>query len=449
MPRPQATYVDVAGSRVAYTVSGEGPLDLLYLTTWLSHIDYRWEHPRYAHWFGTMQSFSRLVMFDRRGSGASDPFPTNTTPTWEDWLDDALAVLDAAGSKRSALVAVADGGPEAILLAATYPERVSALVLVNTTPCFSRSDSFPEGSTPEQIQMITSMMEKTWGDDALVQLAIPSMVGDPEFLAFWARYQRMAMSPRQAGEQARLTVQMDVRGVLSTINVPTLVVQRREVQFPFYKREMGQYLASHIEGATYVEVDGSDVNPAIGNVDEILEAIEEFLTGHRPAGQPDRVLATVMFTDIVGSTEKASEIGDRRWRALLDQHDATVRSAVERNRGRLVKHTGDGILATFEGPNRAIRCGWKLRDEVHQHGIAVRIGVHTGEVERRNGDIGGIAVHVAARVMALAQAEEVLVSSTVKDLVAGSGIEFADRGEHALKGLPEEWRLLAVQRVPD
>ena len=212
---------------------------------------------------------------------------------------------------------------------------------------------------------------------------------------------------------------------------------------------MGQYLASHIEGATYVEVDGSDVNPAIGNVDEILEAIEEFLTGHRPAGQPDRVLATVMFTDIVGSTEKASEIGDRRWRALLDQHDATVRSAVERNRGRLVKHTGDGILATFEGPNRAIRCGWKLREELHQHGIAVRIGVHTGEVERRNGDIGGIAVHVAARVMALAQAEEVLVSSTVKDLVAGSGIEFADRGEHALKGLPEEWRLLAVQRVPD
>lgn len=447
--QPETKYVDVGGSQVAYQTVGSGPIDVLQVTTWFSHIDGRWQEPNMARFQNRLASFSRLIVFDKRGSGASDPFPPGRQPTWEDWLDDVTAVLDAVGSERAALMAYGDSGPQAILFAATFPERTSALILGNTTARAVRAPGYPFGATPEEREAIVQAAIVSWGKDAYMQIIVPSKADDPEFLEFLARYERMIASPRRAEEQMRLSMQMDVRDVLSSIRVPTLVVHRRDIATPMFSVEHGRYLAANIAGARLVEIEGSDLMPQFENPDATLDEIQEFLTGVRPQPTPDRVLATVMFTDIVGSTERAVKMGDRSWTALLDEHDATVRRVVETFQGRVVKQTGDGFMATFDGPNRAIRCADSLQRVLAGKGIAIRSGIHTGEAELRTNDLGGIAVHMAARVMAQADAAEVMVTSTVRDLVAGSDIKFEDRGRHNLKGIPGKWQLLAVSNAPD
>lgn len=432
---------DGVACHIAYQTLGSGPRDILFMSAWFSHVDGRWEEPRFAAVLRRFGSMGRLIVFDKRGSGASDPLPTDQ-PTWEDWADDVRSVMDAAGSKQAALVAVGDSGPLAMLFAATYPERVSSLVLVNTGARFVRTADYPWGLTPEQVGEFLDRTRKTWGTGGIVDLFAPGAAADERYTQWWAKYQRMSASPGRSTAMAKLIFEIDVRRVLSTIHVPTLVMHRRDVSF--FPIDHGRYLAEHIAGAKFVELPGSDAFIYLGDNAALLDNIEEFITGERPVTEPDRVLATVLLTDMVGSTDRAAALGDHRWRAVLDTHDAVVRGQLDQYRGRLHRTTGDGVLATFDGPARGIRCAFGIRDELRRAGIDIRAGMHTGEIEIRESEIGGIAVHIAARVSALASSGEVLCTSTVKDLVTGSDISFDDRGAHALKGVPREWQLYAV-----
>lgn len=428
-------------SYIAYQTVGSGPRDIVFMSAWFSHVDGRWEEPRFAAMLRRLATVGRLIVFDKRGSGASDPLPKGE-PTWEDWADDIRAVMDAAGSKRAAIVGVADSGPMAMLFAATYPDRVSSLTLINTGPRFVQSADYPWGLTPEQVQEFLARTRETWGTGGIVDQFTPGSAGDERYTRWWAKYQRMSASPGRSTSMATLIFEIDVRHVLSAIHVPTLVVHRRDVSF--FPVDHGRYLAEHIPGAKLIELDGSDAFVYLGNTAELLDQVEEFITGTKPATDVDRVLATVLLTDMVGSTDKAAELGDHRWRAVLDTHDVIVRSQLDQYRGKLHRTTGDGVLATFDGPARGIRCAFGIRDELRRTGIDIRAGLHTGEIELRENEIGGIAVHIAARVSSLAGAGEVLCTSTVKDLVTGSEIAFDDRGAHALKGVPREWQLYAV-----
>ena len=438
---PETRYARINSDHIAYQVVGGGPIDLVFMSAWFSHVDGRWEEPLFARMLRRLAGFSRLMLFDKRGTGASDPLPANTT-TWEDWADDVRAVMDAAGSERAAIVGVGDSGPIAMLFAATYPERVSSLVLINTAARFVRTDDYPWGRGEADVEALLEREERTWGTGDMLDVFSPSMIDDKRYRNWWARYQRMSASPGTSTLMARLIFSMDVRRVLGTIQVPTLVIQRREL--PMVGVEHGRYLAEHIPNAHYAELPGSDYFVYLGNSDSILDEVEEFVTGARHGAEPDRLLATVMFTDIVGSTDRAAAIGDLRWKALLDAHDDLVRRRLDEFRGRLVKTTGDGFLATFDGPARAIRSATAVRDSLSSLGIEIRAGLHTGELEIRGDDVGGIAVHIGARVSELASEREILVSSTVKELVAGSDIRFVDRGTHLLRGIPEQWRLYAV-----
>lgn len=442
---PETSYARSGDSHIAYQVIGNGPIDMVFMSAWFSHIDGRWEEPAFARMLRRFASFSRLIVFDKRGSGASDPLPRDTDGhSWEDWADDIRAVLDAASSKKAALVGVGDSGPIAMLFAATYPERVSSLVLVNACARLTKDDDYPFGFDTADLEYTRRRMAETWGTGSMLEVFSPSKQGDAAYKNWWAKYQRMSASPGTLKEVAQIIFTMDVRKFLSTIQVPTLVIHRTDM--PMVPVEHGRYLAENIPNAKYVEFAGTDYFIYLGdNAAEIHDEIEEFLTGVRHVAEPDRMLATVMFTDIVGSTDRAVEMGDRKWRELLDSHDYLVRRQLDEYRGRLVKTTGDGLLATFDGPARAIRGAWAIQDALQEQvGIEIRSGLHAGEVEVRGEDVGGISVHIGARVMSKAEGGEVLCSSTVKDLVAGSGIHFADRGVHALKGIPEEWRLFAA-----
>jgi len=434
---PITRYAKTAdGLHIAYQVVGAGPIDLVFVGTWFSHVDAQWEQPLVERFLRRLASFSRLILFDKRATGASDPVPLPILPTFEAWMDDIVAVVDAVGSDRVALLGDSAGGMLAALFAATYPDRTSSLVLSNTGPRGAWVTG-ARGWQPEE-------MERTFGteDGLAIELTAPSHAGDPSFRSWWARYQRLSSSPAMAAAVWRLYGEADVRAVLPAIRVPTLVLHRRDNRWVTV--ENGRYFASHIAGAKYVELDGADQWPWLGDAGALVDEIEEFLTGVKGGPEADRVLATVLFTDIVSSTDRAAELGDRRWRNLLDDHDQAVRRQLELYRGKKVKTTGDGALATFDGPARAVRCACAIRDAVRALGLDTRAGLHAGEVEVRGEDIGGIAVHTTARVSALAQPNEVLVSRTVVDLVAGSGIAFADRGEHELKGVPGAWRLYAV-----
>lgn len=426
--------------RIAYQVVGAGPVDMVFMSAWFSHVDGRWEEPGFARMLQHFASYARLILFDKRGSGASDPLPGGAT-TWEDWADDIRTVMDAAGSERAAIVGVGDSGPIAMLFAATYPERVSSLVVVNTAARLTRAADYPWGRTPAEVEDFLARAEDAWGTGGMVELFSPSKHDDPAYRRWWAKYQRISASPGNATAAGRLIFAMDVRPFLRTIRVPTLVIQRADL--PMVTVEHGRYLAEHIPGAVYREFPGSDYFIYLGEPD-VVEAIEEFITGVRPELEVDRVLATVVFTDIVGSTDRAASLGDRRWRQVMELHDHLVRSKLEEFRGRLVRTTGDGMLATFDGPGRAIRSAVAIRQGLEGVGVDIRSGVHTGEIEMRTHEVGGIAVHIGARVMAEAQPSEVLVSSTVRDLVVGSGIRFEDRGERELKGVPDRWHLYAV-----
>jgi pimeloyl-ACP methyl ester carboxylesterase len=427
---------------IAYQVVGEGPLDLVFVSGWVSNLDLMWEEPSFARFLRRLASFSRLILFDKRGTGLSDRVPDDDLPTLEARMDDVRAVLDAVGAERAALLGHSEGGPMCLLFAATYPERTVALVLIGTYARRLVGDGYPFGAAPQAYEAFLQEIADGWGGPVGLEGRAPSLVDDERFRTWWSDYLRMSASPGAALALTRMNGDIDVRPALETIAVPTLVVHRTgDRSLPV---EGARYLADRIRGARLAELPGDDHLPFVGDQDAILDEIEEFLTGVRRGVETDRVLATVLFTDIVGSTDRAVQLGDRAWRDLLDSHHLAVRRELDRWRGTEVDTVGDGFLATFDGPARAIRCACAIRDSVRRLGLEVRAGLHTGECEVQGGTVAGIAVHIGARVSALAGAGEVLVSSTVKDLVAGSGIEFDERGEQELKGVPGRWRLYSV-----
>jgi class 3 adenylate cyclase/pimeloyl-ACP methyl ester carboxylesterase len=440
---PETRYARRDGIHVAYQISGSGSADLILVSLWFSHLEARWEVPGFDHFLHRLGSFTRLISFDKYGIGLSDPAPTGSMPPLEDWMDDVRAVMDAAGSERAALFGAGDGGMMAATFAATYPQRVSALVLANSTARMSWAPDYPFGVSPERMEMIASVTEQTWGRSDILTLTNPSLADDEVAREAFARLLRLAASPSTAAAVVQLLFELDVRHVLSAIQAPTLVIHRKDNVL--LSVDNGRYLAEHIPNARLVEVPGADYGLGVGDVDAVIDEVEEFLTGARGHIDVNRMLATVMFTDIVSSTERAAAVGDSRWRELLDAHDEVARRQISRYQGHLVKSTGDGILATFDGPARAIQAATAIRDATHRLGIDIRAGLHTGEIQRHGDDVLGLGVHIAARVQSAAEPGEVLVSRTVKDLVAGSGIRFADRGTHPLKGVPEEWQLFAVE----
>jgi class 3 adenylate cyclase len=436
--QPVTRYAKSGDVNVAYQVFGEGAVNLVLAPFFVSNVENYWDSPDLARWLLRLASYARVVMFDKRGTGMSDR--VSELPGLDQRIDDLRAVMDAAGMEQAALLGISEGGPLTALFAATYPERCRALVLYGS---FARFSSwFP---TEESLAQFLGYIDQAWGSGASLPFFAPSVANDPATQQWFGRFERLGASPAAVKALMRMNSQIDISDIVSTIRVPTLVIHRTEDVT--INVEGGRFLAEHIPGARYIELPGKDHPPWIGdNVDEIADAIEEFLTGARAPVTVDRVLATVLFTDIVGSTEKAAALGDRRWRDLLDNHHATIRRNLTRFRGHEVKTTGDGILATFDGPARGVRCACAIAEEIRPLGIEVRAGLHTGECEMIGDDVGGIAVHIGARVAALAGAGEVLVSSTVKDLVAGSGLRFGDRGSQSLKGVPGEWRIFAVER---
>jgi pimeloyl-ACP methyl ester carboxylesterase len=440
---PETRYAKSGDLNIAYQVVGEGPLDLVYVPGWVSNIEAMWEEPSHARLLGRLAAFSRLILFDKRGTGLSDPVPLDRLPTLEERMDDVRAVMDAAGSDRAAIFGSSEGGLMSVLFAATSPERIEALITLAIYATRLWSPEYPWAPKPEDRAAEIEEIERTWGGEMDISSLAPS--ADEAFKRRAVAYLRRSASPGAAVALLRMNSLIDVREVLPTISVPTLVLQR--VEDRDVNVEEGRWIARQIPGAKYVELPGDEHLIWAGDVDAVVDEVEEFLTGRRPVHEPDRILATVLFTDIVGSTERAASLGDRRWRELVGEHDSLVRRQLERFQGREVDTAGDGFLATFDGPARAIRCADSVRTAVRGLGLEVRAGLHTGECEIAGDSVRGIAVHTGARVAALAGGGEVLVSSTVKDLVAGSGIEFEDRGIRELKGVPGEWRLYAVRRA--
>jgi pimeloyl-ACP methyl ester carboxylesterase len=440
---PPTRYASSGDASIAYQVVGEAPIDLVLSLGYATHLDLQWESPLHAAFFDRISSFARLILFDKRGMGLSDP--VSEVPTLEQRVDDVRAVMDAAGSEQAALFGVSEGGPMSVLYAATHPDRVSALVLHGAMGRTTEAPDYPWAAPADALlESAAEFIAPYWGQDGrgMVELFAPSLAGNAAVAEFTARMERSAASPAMVQKIFEMYLDIDVRAILPTIRVPTLVLHRHGDRV--VNRRAGAELASQIPGARYVELEGIDHLPWAGDADAVIGEVEEFLTGARSTPDAERVLATVMFTDIVGSTQRAAELGDARWRDVLGTYQAAVERQVTRFRGRQVKTLGDGCLATFDGPARAIRCGHAITEVARSSGLEVRIGIHTGEVELMGDDVGGIAVHIAARVGELADAGEVLVSSTVRDLVAGSGIPFEDRGSRSLKGIGDEWRLFAA-----
>jgi pimeloyl-ACP methyl ester carboxylesterase len=438
--RPETRYAKSGDLNIAYQVVGDGLRDLIYVPGWISNVELNWDEPALAHVLERLASFSRLILFDKRGTGLSDPVPPDRLPTLEERMDDVRAVLDAVGSRQTAVFGFSEGGLMSVLFAATYPERTTALVLFGVFAKRSWSPDYPWAPKPDDRAREIADLERNWSERMDLDDLVPSE--DDAFKARLATYFRRSASPGAAVALMRMNTQLDVRDVLPTIQAPTLVMHRTGDLDA--NVEEGRWIASRIPGATFVELPGDAHTLWAGNPDEVIDEIEEFLTGARRGPEPDRVLATVLFTDIVGSTEQATKLGDRRWRELLERHHALVRSSLDRYQGREIDTAGDGFMATFDGPARAIRCASAAVTGVRSLGLEIRAGVHTGECERFGDKVAGLAVHAGARVAGAAGPGEVLVSQTVKDLVAGSGIEFEDRGAHELKGVPGEWRLYAV-----
>jgi class 3 adenylate cyclase len=435
---PETRYAKSGDVHIAYQVSGQGPIDLVVVPGFVSHVELAREMPFTRS--SQAVSFARVIRFDRRGTGLSDR--SVGVATLEQRMDDVRAVMDAVGVERAALWGISEGGPMCILFAATYPERTSALVLQASFACRMQTPDQPYGLPPDAAEALVAAFEDQWGTGTVLGSFFPSAIDDPAMRELFARYERNAASPSAMVDILRMVGATDVRAILPTISVPTLVIHSAgDLMVPV---EHGRYLAEHIPGARYLELPGADHITIQEGEAGAVDDIEEFLTGHRPAHGTDRVLATVLFTDICASTERASALGDRAWRRLLDEHDQLSSAEIERHRGKLIKTTGDGLLATFDGPARAVQCAAAIRERLRPLGITLRAGVHTGEVEVRGEDVGGIAVHIGSRVAALAAPNEVMVSRTVTDLVAGSGLAFEDRGSHSLKGVPHEWQLFAL-----
>ncbi len=427
---------------IAYQVTGDGPIDLVLVPGFISHVELVWEFPPARRMIERLASFSRLITFDKRGTGLSDPVVG--APTLEERMDDVRAVMDAAGSETSALLGVSEGAAMSILFAASHPERTTALVLYGGMARVTWAEDYPIGIPTEAlIQGTLEWIAPHQDEGAFFEVLAPTAMEDPNALQAFLRFQRYAATPAMMQQLYAMYIEVDVRSVLPSVHTPTLVLHRRGDRA--VNRRAGEWMASQIAGAKYVELAGHDHSPFAGDTDALIDEVEEFLTGTRGGAEVDRVLATVMFTDIVGSTERAADLGDRRWRELLESQVSVLRRELVRFRGREVKQIGDGCLATFDGPARAIRCGLAMIQSVKTLGVDIRIGLHTGEVEMMDDDIGGIAVHIASRIGSMAETARVFTSGTVKDLVAGSGIVFEDRGTHALKGVPDEWRVFAVK----
>jgi class 3 adenylate cyclase len=432
-------YVAVGDADVAYQIAGDGRVDLLFCYGLGSHIEVNRQVRTVAEFQDRLASFSRLITFDRRGMGASDGVPRNAVPTWEEWAEDVAAVIDATQSERPTIFAAIDSGPMAMLFAAMHPDRVSGLVLLNTGARFVVADDYPIGVPGEVADELVQMVAASWGTAEFVALANPS--ADVEFIARTAPVLRASATPRTAAALMANVLSSDVRQALPLIRVPTLVLH--STGQPLVPIEQGRYLADHIEGAAFVALPGSDLSFTKANL-VIANEIAEFLTGERPPVEVERILTTVLFTDIVDSTKRAASMGDHQWRVLLDTHDRIVRDELLRFGGQEINTTGDGFVASFDGPARALRCARSIVDAANRAGIAVRSGVHTGECEVRGDDLGGIAVHIGARVASIAQGGQVVTTSTVRDLVAGSGISFSDHGVHELKGIADSWHLYEV-----
>ncbi len=437
---PTLGYADSGGVNIAYAVIGSSDLDLVVVPGFISHLMMLAEPPA-ARIGERLTSFARVIAYDKPGTGLSDP--VTTAPTLDDRMDQIRAVMDAVGSERAALFGFSEGSATAMLFAAAHPERVVALVLYGAAARTSEAPDYPWAPPAEaMLEASREFLSPYWGQGLSVEIFAPSMADDPVAKSWWARTELMGASPAMRDKLYQMYLDIDVRHILPSIHVPTLVIHRRSD--PLVNVRGARWLAEQIPNAKYVEFPGMD-HSLLANPDPILDEVEEFLTGARPIAEPDRILATVMFTDIVGSTTKASDLGDAKWREVLEAQQRVVRKEIERHRGREIKSTGDGFLATFDGPARAVRCGEAIVEAVRPLGIDVRVGLHSGEVEVMGSDVGGIAVHIASRVGALAGEGEVLVSETVKGIVAGSGITFEDRGDHELKGVPDTWRLFAVR----
>jgi len=435
-------YAKSGDVHIAYRVFGDGPRDIVLIPGTVSHVELFWEFPANEYLVKRLTSFARVIVFDKRGQGLSDRIAEQTL---EERISDVRAVMDAAQSQCATIYGWSEGGPMSLMFSATYPERTSALILCGT---FASIRAEPWAKSEEEWARTMERLQSRWGQGVLVPINAPSRVADKAFVEWFGRLERAAASPGGIVALMRANYDLDVRHLLPSIQAPTLILHR--VGDKTVPVVAGRYLAEHIPGAKYVELPGDDhllqaFEPEV--LDRLIDEMEEFMTGARHRPEPDRVLVTVMFTDIVGSTERAAELGDRRWRETLEGYLTTVRRELERFRGREIDTAGDGVFATFDGPARAIRCACAIRDEVRRLGLEVRIGLHTGECEVIGAKVGGIAVHTGARVAGMARAQEILVSGTVKDLVAGSGIGFEDRGGQVLKGVPGEWRLFAVTSV--
>jgi class 3 adenylate cyclase len=440
---PETRYTRTTdGVSIAYQTVGEGPVDLVWVPGWVSHLEVAWEEPTLARFFERLASFSRLILFDKRGTGLSDRVPESDLPTLEVRMDDLRSVCDAAGSERAALLGVSEGAPLCVLFAATYPERTTAVIVFGGYARRMRAPDYPSGIPEDANAAFLEEVARDWGGPVGLEARAPSRVDDARFRENWARYLRMGASPGAVLALMKMNAEIDVRPALPAVRVPTLVMHRSgDRAIPLGS---GRYLAEEIDGARFVELPGDDHLPWIGDADTVLAEIEQFVTGTKPRTKSDRVLATILFTDLVGSTERLSTLGDEIWKETLAAHDERAKTEIDRHHGTYVNSTGDGLLATFHGPARAVRCAQAIGASVRSLGLEIRAGCHTGEVELGNGAVHGIAVHIGARVAALAGPGEVLVSATVKDLVAGSGLVFEDAGEHALKGVPDRWHLYRV-----
>ena len=439
---PQTRYAKSGDVNIAYQVLGQGPPDLVLIPGWVSNIEIFWEEPAVVRFFTRLASFSRLILFDKRGTGLSDRVAE--MPNLETRMDDARAVLDTVGSERAALFGYSEGGVLCALFAATYPNRASALIMHGSYARLTAAPDYPWGLNEQERSAFVDQAVREWGAPIGIDMRAPSMATDERFRQWWARFLRLSASPAAFATLSHMNAQMDIRQVLPAIRVPTLILH--SVNDRNLDVRGSRYLAERIPGAELVELSGPDHVPWLSDADIVVDEVEEFLTGARHAPEPERVLATVMFTDIVGASERAAGLGDRRWHDLLDSHHALIRRQLNHFRGREIDTAGDGFLAIFDGPARAVRCASTISDGVRSLGIEVRAGLHTGECEMMGDKLAGIAVHIGSRVAALARPGEVLVSSTVKDLVAGSGLSFQDRGIQSLKGIPGEWRLFAVER---
>ena len=440
---PETKYARSGDLNLAYQVVGDGPLDLVFVMGWVSHLEYFWAEPSFARFLARLASFSRLILFDKRGTGLSDRVPVNELPTLEQRMDDVRAVMDAVGSERAALCGVSEGGPMCSLFAATYPEKTAALVMIGTYAKRAWAPDYPWAPTPEERQEFFAEIQRHWGGAVGLEERAPSVADDAAFREWWATYLRMGASPGAAVALTRMNAEIDVRHVLPTIRIPTLVLHRTGDLC--LKVEEGRYVAEAIPGAKFVELPGVDHLPFVGDQEAMLDEVEEFLTGVRHRPEPDRVLATVLSAQLAGPIARLAE-RDGHWRELLARHQAHARREVELFRGREVRRERGSLLATFDGPARAVRAACAIGDYAHHLGVEVRLGLHTGECDMMGEEVGGLAVEIGSEVAARAAPGEVLVSSTVKDLVAGSGLRFEERGAHAFGVAPGEWRLFAVER---